>query len=202
GDGGDRFRGGTNDDDIKGGDGIDTVVAAGNTDFELNDTQLTGRGTDALESIERGELSGGISDNFLDASVFSGNVTLMGFSGGDRLLAGSGDDLLDGGRGEDVLTGNAGNDTLAGGLDDDALTGGEGADTFVLVDGEGTDTIADFEVGTDVLELRGGLSFGAIAIASSADSSAQIEVTGSNEILAILTGVDATLLTANDFIAV
>ncbi|MEM6447679.1 MAG: calcium-binding protein, partial [Cyanobacteria bacterium P01_D01_bin.123] len=200
--GGDRFRGGTNDDDIRGGEGMDTVIAAGNTDFELNDTQLTGRGTDTLESIERGELSGGIGDNFLDASVFSGNVTLAGFSGADRLLAGSGDDRLDGGRGEDVLTGNEGSDTLVGGLNDDTLTGGGGVDTFVLTDGEGTDTIADFEVGTDVLALGGGLSFGAIAIISNTDGSARVEVTGSNEILAVLTGINASLVTVNDFVTV
>jgi len=69
-----------------------------------------------------------------------------------------------GGSGHDVLKGGAGNDIINGGAGNDALTGGAGADRFVFDGAEfGNDTIADFVVGTDILDLsayvRGDVSF-------------------------------------------
>ncbi|NEP16716.1 MAG: multifunctional hydrolase/phosphatase/nucleotidase, partial [Leptolyngbya sp. SIO4C1] len=68
----------------------------------------------------------------------------------------------------DSLTGNAGDDLLRGGLGNDTLRGddqeGSGSDTFVLAAGEGTDKIMDFEVGTDLIGLADGLSFGALTL--------------------------------------
>ena len=42
---------------------------------------------------------------------------------------------------------------VAGTANDEVLTGSEGADVFVFVEGHGNDTIADFEPGTDVVDL-------------------------------------------------
>jgi Ca2+-binding RTX toxin-like protein len=62
------------------------------------------------------------------------------------LLGGSGDDRLLGRRNHDVLVGGSGADTL---------TGGTGKDTFVFkAPSEGTDTITDFEVNKDLIDLR------------------------------------------------
>ena len=65
----------------------------------------------------------------------------------------SGNDIIVGTAGGDVLHGNAGDDVLIGGKGNDHLIGGEGADTFVFGPGHGTDSIWDFEVGNDVIEL-------------------------------------------------
>ncbi len=70
---------------------------------------------------------------------------------------------IEGGAGDDTLTGGVGNDTVAGGAGNDTLTGGGGSDIFVFAAGDGDDTITDFEVGIDTLELLDGLGFDATA---------------------------------------
>ncbi|MCE3290061.1 MAG: Serralysin, partial [Caulobacter sp.] len=79
-----------------------------------------------------------------------GNDTLNGLGGSDRLEGGAGADKLFGGDGDDVLIGGAGQDTL---------TGGAGADIFVLATGDGANTIADFQVGVDKVDVS---AFGAV----------------------------------------
>lgn len=82
----------------------------------------------------------------------------------DIYMGTDGDDVLDlsdgqsgtlvGLLGDDILTGDDGNDILIGGDGDDEMTGGEGSDTFVWnADETGIDTITDFEVGVDRLDL-------------------------------------------------
>ena len=52
------------------------------------------------------------------------------------------------------LSGNGGDDVLNGLGGDDLLTGGEGADTFLFGEGVGgTDTLADFDSGSDKVDL-------------------------------------------------
>ena len=56
-------------------------------------------------------------------------------------------------------TGGSGNDTLAGGAGNDTLTGGSGSDVFFydtsIAGANGLDTITDFGLGGDELDLRG-----------------------------------------------
>ncbi|MEL6492684.1 MAG: hypothetical protein AAFQ95_22265 [Cyanobacteria bacterium J06621_3] len=73
-------------------------------------------------------------------------------------------DPLTGTDGDDTLVGTAGDDVLTGGLGNDTLTGGAGSDTFVIQAGAGTDMITDFVVGSDVIGLAGGLSFGSLSL--------------------------------------
>ncbi|WP_410971706.1 calcium-binding protein, partial [Salmonella sp. SAL4437] len=80
--------------------------------FTLTDSSMVGQGTDVLISIELANITGGAGNNSLDASAFSGAVTLDGGSGNDTLEGGSGNDFLDGGDGNDSLLGNDGDDTL------------------------------------------------------------------------------------------
>jgi Ca2+-binding RTX toxin-like protein len=84
------------------------------------------------------------------------------------------DDNLDGGfdadaiyglASDDLLQGSTGNDTIVGGSGNDTLTGGAGEDSFVFELGDqGTsdtpaqDTITDFEVGVDHLDISDFLS--------------------------------------------
>lgn len=63
--------------------------------------------------------------------------------------------LLDGGNGKDVLVGGPGDDRIVGGRGNDTMTGGGGRDIFVIEKAGGTDTITDFQVGVDHLQLVG-----------------------------------------------
>lgn len=84
----------------------------------------------------------------------AGDDILKGKAGHDRLQGGQGDDLLQGGQGHDVLKGGQGDDVLKGGRGDNILVGGKGQDTFAYdrVD-HCRDTITDFELGIDFIDL-------------------------------------------------
>ena len=82
------------DDIIDGGSGIDEVRQTANADQTLNNVKLTGQGDDTLIDIERAELTGGTSDNTLDASAFSGSATLDGKAGSDTLKGGVGNSVF------------------------------------------------------------------------------------------------------------
>lgn len=125
---------------LSGGGGLDTVRAQNDADFLLTDTALTrsSGGSFTLAAIGRAELTGGIGNNVIDASAFSGQAILVGGEGDDVLRGGSGDDSLDGGLGTDQLFGNAGRDNLvAGGGAGDMLDGGDGDDTLIGSDDGG-----------------------------------------------------------------
>ncbi len=113
------------------GDGEDLLQAEIDTDFTLTDASLV-VATGALYTLagfDRVQLTGGPGANKIDASGFSGPVSLYGLGGNDTLLGGSGDDLLDGGAGIDSLVGNAGLDELIAGPGTSAtLDGGPGND--------------------------------------------------------------------------
>lgn len=78
---------------------------------------------------------------------------LVGSQEGDTLFGFSGDDKLGGGAGSDGLFGHNGSDTLAGGRGNDRLSGGEGADIFQFGAKAGRDTISDFDVAIDIIDL-------------------------------------------------
>ncbi|MCX7418453.1 MAG: hypothetical protein NT013_02805 [Planctomycetia bacterium] len=126
--------GGAGDDVLNGGvGGNDRLVesAASNLaaafSLKLTDTTLSGGlGRDRLLNFEEAVLTGGERGDRLDASKFTGKVTLSGTGGNDTLLGGRGHDSLNGGGGLDSLIGNFGNDTLSGGADNDRLEGGFG----------------------------------------------------------------------------
>lgn len=87
--------------------------------------------------------------------------TLHGAGGADILLGGFGADILNGNAGKDKLIGGKGNDVLRGGAGADVLQGGAGADIFDFnavsesPAGSGRDTILDFELDIDVINLAG-----------------------------------------------
>jgi hypothetical protein len=89
---------------INGGGGTNTLKATGDTNFKLTDLSLVGLGTDTLNSIQDAILTATGNDaHTLDASGFSGSVTLSAGSGNDTLVGGAGPDVFNGGPGGDVM---------------------------------------------------------------------------------------------------
>jgi T5SS/PEP-CTERM-associated repeat protein len=129
-----------------------------------------------------------------DATFIALNDAVAGtstiFLGSDR------DDVYSGGAGDDLLTGGGGADTL---------TGGTGADTFVYASGDGgatvdlADLLTDFEDGTDLIGLEGGLTFAELTISDGGGADTTISVTATSEILTVVQGVTEDLLTIDDF---
>ncbi|MBO1346180.1 MAG: putative Ig domain-containing protein [Hormoscilla sp. GUM202] len=142
--------------------------------------------------------------NITVSSIITGTEdadTLSGYRGNDTLNGEGGNDTLNGQDGDDLLNGGNGDDTLNGGNGDDTLSGGGGADIFILASGMGEDTIHDFDDGTDLIKLGGGLSYTDLTFVSQGGStSIETEVAGSREVLAILSGIDSGLLTQDDFV--
>ena len=190
----DSMVGGAGNDQLFGGSGNDTILGEQGSDtldgVDGDDLLFGGAGHDFLsggfghDTLWGGDgndvLWGGFGHDFLAGQL--GNDTLSGGAGNDTIWAGDGHDWVDGGEGSDILLGatgqdsllgRAGNDTLQGGLGADQLTGGAGQDVFVFqaadLDGQ-RDTITDFTIGSDVIDLRGaGLAFiGGAAFSGSA----------------------------------
>ncbi len=130
--GDDVLTGGLGNDELVGGTGADRLVETANVNFTLTNSSLVGIGTDLLSEIETAQLTGGASANTLDASRFTGSVTLNGLGANDTLIGGSAADSLDGGDGNDQLTGNAGNDRFVGGAGTDDTIVESGSTAFVL----------------------------------------------------------------------
>lgn len=129
---------------------------------------------------------------------------INGQGGNDRLRGLGGNDLLRGGIGNDTLIGGAGNDTLGGNNGKDVLTGGDSDDLFSLAIAKGVDTITDFTVGRDLMALAGILP-SQLAIAQGTgsqfkDTLISVNTGGGNELVAILTNVNALTVTLADFV--
>ena len=159
-DGDDTLIGGLGDDLLDGGDGNDLIRENGQN-LTLFADHLAGSGNDLFVGMELGLLIGTTRNDRLDASNFTGVVTLQGLAGNDTLFGSSNDDLLSGGDGIDSLVGNGGNDTLTGCKGNDVLSGGDGNDALrgddgndSLLGGIGNDTLLG-GAGND--SLQGGL---------------------------------------------
>lgn len=124
-------------------------------------------------------LSGAITANVINASTFTGALTMAASTvsvGGAQVTGGNGNDILFGSNVNDIIIGGAGNDRIIGSGSQtalvanqaDVLTGGTGVDTFVFFDtlaGAATVSnatngsltrITDFVAGTDKIALLTG----------------------------------------------
>ncbi|MGG5809259.1 calcium-binding protein [Falsiroseomonas sp. CW058] len=159
---------------------IDTTGQGNRSDWiwakDGNDTISSGGGDDGIHA--------GSGKDLVYAGT--GNDTVFGQAAQDRLYGEGGNDFLDGGNSNDLLSGGAGNDALIGGKQDDTLEGGagndlltgdgtslmsgdaqgtgaygtsnDGQDVFYFDNGFGQDTILDFNLGDDMLEIRSGIN--------------------------------------------
>lgn len=190
GSGDDQLTGGANDDSIVGNGGIDRLVEAADANFVLTATALTGAGNDTLSSIESASLSGGATNNSLDATAFAGPVTLQGLGGDDTLLGGTGNDLLSGGTGADTVDGGTGTfDVAAGSGEAFTLT------NLTLSATSGVDTLAGIEsaslvggAGDELLDASL-FSLGSVTIDGAAGNDTIIG-TGSDDVLTGSAGND------------
>lgn len=87
------------------------------------------------------------------------NDVLFGNRGNDEIQGESGDDVIYGGRDNDNLFGQEGNDFLSGDRGNDVLVGDSGRDTFVFRAESGVDTINDFKVAEDFIQIAVGIGF-------------------------------------------
>jgi Ca2+-binding RTX toxin-like protein len=131
-------------------------------------------------SSEGNRISGGAGRDLLQG--LAGDDSLNGLAGDDRLEGGDGADKLSGGDGADVLIGGAGNDTL---------TGGAGADRFVFAPGGGNDTITDFALGQDQIDIS---AFGGYKSITLVGGNARITFADGSYVT--LTGVKTTAIAA------
>ena len=143
-----------NRDTVFAGAGDDLVDASQATALQFPSTLghnriFGGRGNDELLAGQSDRLFGGDGDDILDSSLGRGNNRLYGQAGKDIFFAGEGDRFF-GGDGDDTFLITDGGDNL--------LKGATGADVFWITTGEiisAPNTIADFEVGVDVIGVAG-----------------------------------------------
>ncbi|MEE1611947.1 calcium-binding protein, partial [Microvirga sp. CF3016] len=158
---------------LQGGDGFDQLDGGAGDDTLLGD-----EGDDYLfGGAGHDWLFGGAGGDFILGE--DGNDVVLGEDGDDWLYAGAsndhvvgeaGNDVVHGEDGDDAVYGGTGTDTLSGGTGQDVLTGGWDADVFAFdaaLGAANADRIADFEVGTDKIQLSGtiftGLAPGGLA---------------------------------------
>ena len=129
--------------------GVDTALSSLTGDGDEN----TITGTTGNDSI-----TGGEGNDLLYGG--NGNDTIYGDDDNDYIHGDSGNDTLYGDDGNDRLYGDAGDDTIPGGAGNDTLSGGSGNDIFrahaSVSSGQiqdGHDTITDFEISNDTIDL-------------------------------------------------
>ncbi len=174
----DTLIGGAGGDSLDGGGGVDTASyvtsltrvlaflnAPGNTGDAAGDTYDSIENLIGTNDLANGDqLGGDDGDNRIEglkgSDIIFGDSSLI-IGGDDTLLGGDGNDYLEGGGGDDTLDGGNDNDfAIIGGGGIDTMTGGTGADGFRYSDltdsgigASSRDTITDFEVGVDHIEL-------------------------------------------------
>lgn len=143
---------------------IQNPTADPNQFFFWDDVHPTTKGHSIFADALRTGVLNGITDN-VDRVGTGAADRLVSFKGSDRLDGRGGADYLEGNGGKDVLLGRSGADTLLGGDGKDQLTagggkdvqtGGAGKDRFIYGSAtDGGDTITDFEVSKDLIDLQG-----------------------------------------------
>lgn len=164
-----------------------------------NNTVTGGLANDLIYGKEGDDILRGDSNQRSSGGAIGGDDIIYGGTGNDRIGGKGGNDKLYGEEGDDKIWGDDGDDLLWGGLGNDKLTGGKGHDTFVLGLGQGVDMIKDFQGVEDVIGLTDNLTFEQLSI-TQIGKNTQIDF--NDDTLAILTGVNASTLTADVFTVV
>ncbi|HEY9810300.1 MAG TPA: putative Ig domain-containing protein [Halomicronema sp.] len=209
--GNDLLQGGADNDQVSGDLGNDTVNG------ELGNDTLFGGCFDGSNNDSNGQdvLIGGSGDDLIFGN--GGDDQLFGNTGTDTLAGGKGNDTLNGEAGNDILSGDMGDDRLVGDMGADTLTGASGNDKFVIglrkdvpevfstggAEIKEADLLTDFVKNQDQIEILGGLTFEQLNIFAGTGEyagSSIIQETISGEYLAILHGIEASLIERSDFV--
>jgi Ca2+-binding RTX toxin-like protein len=192
-------------DRLESDDGIDAAATIEDAGLDLNpgtDLILPAPefiiGTtedDRLVGTDAGDGIRGLPGN--DVLIGGGGADMIsGDRGNDRLRGGRDLDFLFGGAGRDTLLGNSGRDYLDGEAGNDRLRGGRGADQFLLRLNAGRDVIQDFTDGEDELVMFQTIPFEDLDIVQQGQNTV---IRYGDRAAAVLTNVDASLITADDF---
>jgi Ca2+-binding RTX toxin-like protein len=177
--GADQLNGGEGDDELYGGSDNDMLRGGGGTDYlaggtgddtyvvdDYSDTlvEASGEGND----IVKASLDWTLGANF-ERLILEGSADIDGAGNAlaNQLTGNGGANVLDGAGGNDLLNGGLGADTLIGGLGNDTLVGGGGNDSFIIRQESvftssnpggrtiETDTVSDYAIGQDLIDLSG-----------------------------------------------
>jgi len=178
------------------------------------DDGIDGTVGQTLEGGTHGDiLEGGQGNDRIDGG--GGMDLLLGGDGNDTIYGGDGNDLVDGNAGDDIIYGESGNDTMNGGDGNDIISGGTGndmlwgnfcgegdADTFVFESSNnGNDTIGDFEVDLDTIDLsliESITGWNSLSMTQQGDD-VVIDLTDHGGGSITLSGIDINDLDADDF---
>jgi Ca2+-binding RTX toxin-like protein len=169
---------------LEGGKGDDVLVAGSQGDDlygnDGNDLLIGGAGDDTLDggagnnTASYEKASAGVHVDLTEVDVAQDTVG----AGHDTL---SNIQNLIGSDHNDWLVGDLHDNVITGGKGDDLLTGGGGNDTFKWQDGDtGHDTVTDFKLGSDTLDLSQ-LLHGENSVASSLENFLQFKVSGTGD---------------------
>jgi Ca2+-binding RTX toxin-like protein len=203
GSGNDSLTGGAGDDVLFGGWGRDIVNAGSGDDFVMasqGSDILSGRS--GFDTVDFSRMVGHLEVNLakMTYSVGENGQNFGDLKGFEQVIANDfGSRLIGDDSHGTVFLGGNGDDWMRGKMGADILTGGAGSDTFAYLKkdtGAGIDTITDFQVGVDRLDLsdfmKGGRGMDAVRLADSADG-AMIQglVKGAWVDVVNLAGIDA-----------
>jgi Ca2+-binding RTX toxin-like protein len=175
--------GGSGNDSLFGTDGNDRIQGLGG-----NDTLF---GSEGVNNLQGGD----------------GNDIIYGGSQRDTIFAGSGNDTIYASEGNNAVFGDSGNDTIYSGSGNDFIDGGIGNDTLFLGGGRdivilqsdfsGFDTINNFQLSQTTFRV-GSLTTptnpASVTITQGANGA---EISQFGDLLAVVTGTQATTLTNN-----
>jgi len=159
--GNDHLSGGAGDDFLAGGAGADGLNGGAGFDMAIYDWASSGVTADLSNAANNsGEAASDVYESIerLAGSGFGDRLTGNGLA--NELYGNGGDDTLQGGAAADTLSGGDGHDLLVGGAGCDHLVGGTGSDIVrfeAALGAPNIDTVADFTVGSDKLQLSRGV---------------------------------------------
>lgn len=192
--------------------------ARGNASIIIRDNSIEGAGGDDIIQIATffdgashslsftgNQLRGGTGSDLLDLSaVFGGFGAHINVAAGQLSLGGGPANVMEGFEG---FFGTEGADTITDGADPQVYGGGSGADRFIFASGAGHDSLRDFTIGEDVIDLTafGFANFAAVQIVygglgTPSDPAFAVVVTEGASSISISMPDAVTVLTAGDFV--
>ncbi len=182
GDGNDTLDGGSGNDTLSGGNGLDTLILAGKwSDYHIASVNY---GSQVLIEDQR--------STSIDGSDIVDGVETLRFSDGAVKLYVSSAASIVGGNGKDILL------SISGVGGHTVMTGGAGADIFgVAVIGPQYDTVTDFKLGTDKLDLHNLYATTADALAHATDTVAGVSFELAYSGTMVLAGISLASFTAH-----